>query len=140
MPSKLHQSLLLWATRRMEADGFRLVGYDGQSEQGGVRNALPRPFLLAGLRPDAWAVHSASLVFAFAEAKSSHDIDTKHTRRQLQIFSAVKMRNTQIRCPLYIAVPNSSLVILDYVLEDLKLSSNDNIIKLGLPDVRLRAA
>jgi hypothetical protein len=124
----------------MASDGFSVAGYDGISEQGGRWNGLSPPFPLAGVRPDAWGIHPSTMMFAFAEAKTRSDIDTAHTRRQLRIFSSVKMRASGSRCPLYVAVPQSCLHTLDFVLGDMGLASAENIMALGLPDVLLRAA
>jgi hypothetical protein len=140
MPGHAHQSLLLWAVRKMTADGFVASGYDGKSAQGGEWNHLPAPFALSGIRPDAWGVHPNTLLIAFAEAKTLRDIDTKHTREQLRIILRVRMRGTHVACPLYIAVPRSGLAILSDVVESLELLKSPNIISIGVPDTLLMAA
>jgi len=135
-----HQTLLLWAVRRMVADGFVITGYDGKSAQGGSLNLLPKPFVFAGSRPDAWGIHQTSMLFGFAEAKTPLDIDTAHTRRQIQIFSAVKMKTSRAPCPLYVAVPRSSLSLFQTVLADIGLGGAPTILLLGVPDILLEAA
>ena len=140
MATHSHQTLLLWAVRRMIADGFVITGYDGKSAQGGRLNLLPKPFVLAGSRPDAWGIHQTSMLFGFAEAKTSLDIGTAHTRQQMRTFSAVKMKASGSPCPLYMAVPRSSLSHLQSVLGDLGLSAAPNILPVGVPDILLEAA
>lgn len=138
MPSAAHQSLLLWAARRMCADGFVIAGFDGPAEQAGVWNALPLTFSLHGKRPDAWGVRNEDMLIAFGEAKTPSDVDTKHTRAQLEIFGFAKMRRCGRRCPLFLAVHRSSVSLLDRVLLDLDLLDADHIVRLHIPDILLR--
>ena len=140
MPSPAHQWLLLWAARRMEADGFVLGGFEGPATQGGLRNALPLPFSLRGTRPDAWGLHQKHPLIGFAEAKTVRDVDTQHTRRQLRVFGATKMKNSGNRCPLYIAVPQSAAYALDKVLIDIGLLRAANVVRLHIPDILLKAS
>lgn len=135
MSSVIHQWLLLWAARRMCADGFLLGGFEAPARQAGPWNALPVPFELHGVRPDAWGVRAKDSLMAFAEAKTLTDIDTKHTRTQLRVFGCTKMRETSLKCPLYLAVPRSSVYCLDRVLADLGLLGSRHIIRLHIPDV-----
>jgi hypothetical protein len=91
------------------------------------------------MRPDAWGVRAEDFLMAFAEAKTSHDIDTSHTRAQLRVFGFAKMRNTTCRCPLYFAVPRSSAYRLDRVLNDLGLIGARHVIRLHVPDALIEA-
>lgn len=118
----------------MCADGFLLGGFEAYARQAGVWNALPPPFDLRGVRPDAWGVRTEDLLFAFAEAKTADDIDTKHTRAQLRIFGFIRMRRTVHRCPLYVSVPRSAASKLDRVLADLGLIGAKHVIRLHIPD------
>jgi hypothetical protein len=129
-----HQWLLVWAARRMCADGFLLGGFEAHARQAGVWNALPPPFELRGVRPDAWGVRTEDSLFAFAEAKTADDIDTKHTRAQLRIFGFIRARRTVRRCPLYVSVPRSAAPRLDRVLADLGLIGAKHVIRLHIPD------
>src|SRR5262245_23121382 len=123
----------------MTADGFLLGGFEAYARQAGVWNALPAPFDLQGQRPDAWGVRAEDSLFAFAEAKTSNDIDTRHTRAQLRVFGFTKMRHSVQRCPLYIAIPRSSAYRLDRVLSDLGLISARNVIRLHIPEPLLES-
>src|SRR5437879_480247 len=108
MPSNAHQSLLLWITRKMVADGFVLFGCDGTMDQGGFRNKLCAPPQIGHIRPDACAIAIATGEFAFGEAKTYNDVDTPHTRRQLRILGYLEHRDSGARCRLYFAVPRST--------------------------------
>jgi hypothetical protein len=129
-----HQWLLVWAARRMSADGFLVGGFEAYARQAGIWNALPPPFDLRGVRPDAWGVRTEDSLFAFAEAKTVDDIDTKHTRAQLRVFGFIRMRRTVHRCPLYLSVPRSAAFRLDRVLADLGLIGARHVIRLHIPD------
>jgi hypothetical protein len=138
MPTAPHQWLLLWAARRMTADGFLVGGFEAEAPQAGCWNALPPPFVIAGVRPDGWGIRMQDSLLAFAEAKTSDDIDTKHTRNQLQVFGFTNMRQSAQRCPLYVAIPRSCAYLLDRVLADLGLISARNVVRLHIPDVLLQ--
>ena len=108
----------------MIADGFVVTGYDGKSVQGGHLNLLPKPFVLAGARSDAWGIHQKTMLFGFAEAKTAVDVHSARTRRQMKVFSALKMKHSRTPCPLYVAVPRSALWSqLQYVLHDISGNS-----------------
>lgn len=137
MQSAVHQSLLLWAAKKMTSDGYLLGGYDGPSSRGGFWNNLPVPFELAGVRPDAWGLRRGDAVIGFAEAKTSNDIDNAHTRRQFRVLANARMRATQASCHLYIAIPRSSANALDDVLGELNLLSTAHIHRLHIPEAMI---
>jgi hypothetical protein len=139
MASVAHQWLLVWASRRMEADGFAVAGFDGEAPQGGRWNAMPAPFALAGLRPDAWGVRDDDALLAFAEAKTADDIDNAHTRKQFAAFAraCVGAGGESRRCPLYVAIPRSAAHLLDRVLARIGLAGASNIIRIHVPDILL---
>jgi hypothetical protein len=140
MASVAHQWLLLWASRRMEADGFAVAGFDGQAPQGGAWNAMPAPFSLAGLRPDAWGVREDDALLAFAEAKTADDIDNPHTCKQLSAFARARISSgdESRRCPLYVAIPRSAAHLLDRVLARIGLAGASNVIRIHVPDILLQ--
>ena len=121
----------------MVADGFLLTGFEGHVEQGGAWSALPVPFQLHGIRPDACGVHAEDGVIAFAEAKTQGDIDNAHTRAQLRVLGYARMRDGKARCPLYIAVPRSAAYALDRVLIDVGLIASRHVRRLHIPNVLL---
>jgi hypothetical protein len=137
MPSRTHQTLLLWAARKMAYDGFRVTGYEGRSEQGGVWNALPAPPEFAGARPDAWGYDPDEERLAFAEAKTASDIDTPHTRAQLRAFISLRSFRLGHVCRLYFAAPRSAAHALDRVLADVGLSASRDVVRLHVPDALL---
>jgi hypothetical protein len=136
MAGSLHQTLLLWAARRMTADGFLVAGFDGTVEQGGQFNALPTPFILRGKRPDAWGSDEGSSIIAFAEAKSTGDIGCGRTLNQLRTFGTIRMKSGLL-CPLYIAVPREAAPKLDLALRAAGLASARNVIRLHVPEILL---
>lgn len=121
----------------MVQDGFLLGGFEAPAAQGGVWNALPPPFALKGVRPDAWGLRTDDALLGFAEAKTGGDIDNSHTRTQLRVFGFTRMRTTARYCPLYLAVPQSRASSLDRVLIDLQLSRADHLVRLHVPDALL---
>jgi len=137
MPSHQHQSLLLWGVRRMIADGFRLTGFEGRIDQAGPLDRLPPPFELQGVRPDACGVQADGGLIGFAEAKTEHDVDNAHTRAQLRVLGYTRMRDGQIPCSLYIAVPRSCAYALDRVLIDLGLIAAKHVRRIHVPEVLL---
>jgi hypothetical protein len=138
MAGKAHQWLLLWAARKMCADGFVLGGFEAPVPQGGAWNALPPPFELKGFRPDGWGIRLDESLFGFAEAKSLGDLDTVHTRSQLKTFGHVEIRATGKRCPVYVAVPRSGARLLDRVLKDVGLLGAAHLTRIEVPDALLR--
>ena len=140
MPSSTHQWLLVWAARRMAKDGYVVSGFDGRAPRGDEWDALPRPFNIRGVRPDAWGQHADDQTIAFAEAKTFNDVDTAHTRQQLEILGKVRMKGPKTVCPIYIAVPRSAVYELDRVLIDVGLLRAGNLVRLHIPDVFLQEA
>jgi hypothetical protein len=134
MPSNSHQSLLLWISRKMTADGFLVAACDGSMPQGGLWNALPSPPELDGVRPDACGIAPATGQFAFGEAKTSQDIDTAHTRKQLRVFGRLVSLGGKTACRLYIAVPRSASGVLDRVLGQVGLLGARHLVRLHIPD------
>lgn len=133
-----HQTLLLWAARRMHADGYVVAGFDGTAPQGGNWNLLRAPFKLGGYRPDAWGVTPDSALLAFAEAKTAADILNRHTLEQLRIFGAVKMKSGSNPCALYVAVPREQASKLDAALNAAGLLNAAHIIRMHVPEALLR--
>lgn len=121
----------------MCADGFLIGGFEGPATQAGIWNALPPTFCLHGKRPDTWGMRTEDALMAFGEAKTSSDIDTKHTRTQLEIFGFAKMRRCGRQCPLFLAVPQSSTSQLDRVLIDLGLLGAPHVTRMHIPDALL---
>ncbi len=136
-PSLAHQTLLLWAVRRMCADGFVVAGFDATATQGGFWNGLPPPFQLKGRRPDAWGARPDRTLLAFAEAKTANDINTRHTVAQICIFGTVRMKGGATHCPLYIAVPRTETAPLDQVLIEAGLLGSPHIVRLHVPEILL---
>jgi hypothetical protein len=139
-PGFAHQTLLLWAARRMFADGFVVAGFDSTAAQGGFWNGLPQPFQLKGRRPDAWGARPDRALLAFAEAKTANDINTRHTVAQLRIFGAVRMKGGTTHCPLYIAVSRAEAARLDKVLIETRLLGVSHIVRLHVPEILLGEA
>jgi hypothetical protein len=133
-----HQTLLLWAARRMHADGYVVAGFDGTAPQGGNWNLLRAPFKLGGHRPDAWGMTPYGALLAFAEAKTAADILNRHTLEQLRIFGAVKMKTGSKPCALYVAVPREQAPKLDAALNAAGLLNAAHIIRMHVPEALLR--
>jgi hypothetical protein len=136
MPSLQHQWLLLWIARKMTFDGYLVGGYDGVSPHGGLWNRLPRPFEIARVRPDVWAI-SAGGQLALGEAKTAADVDTRHTRAQLLVLNGVRRRQTGQRCRIYFAAPRSAAARVDRVLIDVGLLRARHLVRIDVPDCLL---
>jgi hypothetical protein len=134
MYSFSHQSLVLWIVRKMQADGYVLSGCDGTVPQGGLWNALPRPYEFASVRPDACGILPATREFAFGEAKTPADIDNSHTRKQLRVFGGLVDKHGRKPCRLYLAVPRSAAPALDRALRQVGLLGATHVVRLHIPD------
>ncbi len=134
MPSTVHQSLLLWALRKMTADGFAVIAKDGNVPNGGLWNQLAPPPLLQHFRPDACALDRATGRFALGEAKTAEDITTPHTKNQLQVFANMTHRSDHDRCRLYLAIPRSAITTLARVLGQVGLLGAPHVVRLHIPD------
>jgi hypothetical protein len=121
----------------MNADGFVPGGFEAPARQGGAWNSLPLPFALKQLRPDAWGLRARDSLLAFAEAKTTDDIDNKHTRSQLRVFGFTHLVDDLRPCPLYVAVPRSCAGVLDRVLADIGLICARHVVRLHVPDILL---
>jgi hypothetical protein len=130
----MHQALLLWAIRKMTADGFAVIAKDGIVPDGGLWNGLAPPPTLKDFRPDACGLDLSTGRLAFGEAKTEADITTSHTRRQLQVFANTIHRSDATRCRLYLAVPRSASTTLDWVLGKLGLLGMPHVVRLHIPD------
>jgi hypothetical protein len=137
MPSTAHQTLLLWIARKMVSDGFRLTGYDGPTPYGGAWNLLPPPFEIAGVRCDACGLASDTWEIGVGEAKTSDDLASEHTKRQLRVFGHLVHKESGAPCRLYIAVPRSAVYALDHALIKTNLIGARHIIRLHIPDAML---
>lgn len=138
MPSSAHQWLLVWNARRMVKDGFMVSGFDGNAPRGEEWSSLPAPFTFCGVRADAWGQRDSGQMIAFGEAKSFHDIDTLHTRRQMEVLGKMKMKGSTAYCPLYISIPRSAVYELDRVLIAVGLLRATNLVRVHVPDVFLK--
>jgi hypothetical protein len=124
----------------MVKDGFIVSGFDGCAPRGEEWSSLSSPFIFRGVRADTWGQRRHDQMIAFGEAKSFHDIDTPHTRRQLDVLGKTRMKGTTVCCPLYIAVPRSAAYELDRVLIDTGLLRARNLVRLHIPDVFVEKA
>lgn len=139
MPSRQHQTLLLWGIRAMQRDGYEMLAVDGYVERSGMPAGLERPPALAGIRPDAYGFNAVENVIGFVEAKTSGDIDNAHTRRQLRTLSQMQMRDASGPCPIYIAIPRAAAYGLDRVLIELGLLRARQVHRIHVPGVFLEA-
>ena len=124
----------------MVTDGFVVSGFDGRAPRGEEWSSLPTPFTFRGVRADVWGRREQDQMIAFGEAKTFHDIDTAHTRRQLAILGKIKMQRAKVGCLLYIAVPHSAVYELDRVLIDVGLMRAKNVVRLHIPDILVEEA
>jgi hypothetical protein len=124
----------------MVKDGFVISGFDGRAPRGQEWSALPMPFTIRSIRPDAWGQREHDQLIAFAEAKTFHDVDTAHTRQQLETLGNLRIKGTSAACPIYVAVPRSAVYELDRVLIDIGLLRAKHLVRLHIPDVFVEEA
>jgi len=139
MPSATHQDLLLWALRKMTADGYLPVASDGAISRGGFWNLLPTPAQTGHFRPDAYGINAHSGALAFGEAKIASDIATVHTLKQLSTFGRLFDRSQNDWCKLYVAVPRSAALLLDRTLAKAGLLGNKHVFCMYVPDCMVGA-
>lgn len=118
----------------MIADGFLISACDGPLPQGGSCNQLPFTPDLGGVRADAVGCREHSGEFAVGEAKTSDDINTRHTRKQLCAFANLLRKASSPGSRLYIAVPRSAAPALDRVLCHTGLATDPHVVRLYIPD------
>jgi hypothetical protein len=132
--STAHQTLVLWTIRKMLADGFVPMAYDGNVPQFDCERRLIYPPNLGGLRPDALAFSPVMGSFAFGEAKTENDLDSDHTRRQFRRYAAITSDGALSRSVIYIATPRSAAMALDRLLRDVGLFTARQVRRLHIPD------
>ena len=132
--STAHQTLVLWTIRKMLADGFVPMAYDGNVPQFDCERCLHYPPNLGSLRPDAVAFSPVMGSFAFGEAKTEDDLDSGHTRRQFRRYAAITSGSTLSSSAIYIATPRSAAMALDRLLWDVGLITARHVRRLHIPD------
>jgi hypothetical protein len=136
-PSTTHQVLVMWAIRKMQADGFVPVAYDGKLPQFDCERRLHHPPTIGGVRPDAFAFSPEEGSFAFAEAKTYDDLNSDHTKRQLRRYARVSLSSSRNPPCIYIATPRSAAMALDRLLFDAGLITARHIRRMHIPDCLL---
>ena len=121
----------------MTRDGIVLTGFEGPAPYAGAWNQLPPPFSIAGVRCDASGVVPETDEIAMGEAKTSDDLATEHSHRQLRVLGGLVDKRSRAPCRLYIAVPRSAAYELDRALIATGLISARHVIRLHIPDVLL---
>ena len=133
-PSTAHQTLVMWAVRKMQADGFVPMACDGILPQFDCERHLRYPPNLGGLRPDAVAFSPLRSTFAFAEAKTEDDLDSEHTKHQLRRYATLIGDVGFGTGCVYISTPRSAAMALDRLLRDANLLTAKQIRRLHIPD------
>jgi hypothetical protein len=139
IPSATHQALVMWALRKMQADGFVPVAYDGKLSQFDCQRRLQYPPIVSGVRPDVFAFSPSNGVFAFGEAKTVNDIESPHTKQQLLSYARMTGRTCGDQAALYIVVPRSGSRALDRVLEEVGLIAAKQVRRMHVPDCFVEA-
>jgi len=124
----------MWAIRKMQADGFIPMAYDGNIPQFDCERRLSYPPNLGSLRPDAIAFSPAMGIFAFGEAKTEDDLDSDHTRQQFRRYAAIAFDSFLSRSAIYVATPRSAEMALDRLLRDVGLIGTRHVRRLHIPD------
>lgn len=132
--STAHQTLVMWAIRKMQADGFVPIAYDGNLPQFDCERRLHYPPNLGGLRPDAIAFSPVIGSFAFGEAKTEDDLDSDHTRNQFRRYATITSDCDFSRNAIYVAIPRSAAMALDRLLRDVGLIAARHVRRLHIPD------
>jgi len=133
-PSMTHQILVMWALRKIQADGFIPLAYDGVLPQFDCQRRLQYPPIVSGIRPDAFAFSPSNGVFAFGEAKTVFDVESTHTRHQLLSYARMTGLGGDGQACLYIVVPRSASKLLDRVLAEVGLIAARQLRRMHIPD------
>ena len=133
-PSTAHQTLVMWAVRKMQADGFVPMACDGILPQFDCERLLHCPPNLGRLRPDAIAFSPKLSAFAFAEAKTEDDLCSEHTKLQLRRYAELLDENGIGAVCVYICIPRSAAIALDRLLRDVGLLTSKRIRRLHIPN------
>jgi|SRR5579875_897561 len=131
-PSIAHQSLVMWAIRKMQADGYVPFAYDGRIPRFDCLNQMLRSQEVNGLRPDALGYSDVIDGFALAEAKTPDDLLSSHTKYQLYRYKLLLSASGKVR--LYFATARSAAPTADRVLQAAGLHVTRSIMRLHIPD------
>lgn len=136
MPSRSHQWLVTWVTRKMAQDGFHVTNVDGRLPQSiAGRPAVGRT---GRFRPDAVG-YSESGEVALGEAKTANDICCLHTAEQLKEFAGARSPVTGREARIYVGVPWSGVRELDRVLGQADLLGSSRVVRIHVPDCFLES-
>jgi hypothetical protein len=124
----------MWALRKMQADGFTPIAYDGTLPQFDCQRRLQYPPIVSGVRPDAFAFSPSNGVFAFGEAKTVGDIESTHTKQQLLSYARMTTSARDNHAQLYIVVPRSGSKRLDKILAEVGLIAAKQVHRMHVPD------
>ena len=136
MPSEIHQWLVVWLCRRMERDGYAIVGADAYNSASLLPRLVSHSLVLGHFRPDAIALHRDSSRMAIGEAKTAHDILNTHTWKQLGAMSCLNDQRGR-RATVYFAFPRSCLEAAAKMVLRLGIRPALRIKLISIPDTLL---
>lgn len=131
-----HRWLVIWLSRRLEREGFAPIAVDSCDSPKNILATLPKPILIAGIRPDILAVHGRSGALAIGDAKSANDLLNDHTVKQLRAMLSVRDAAGRL-AQVYLAFPSSALATAAKVVLRVGLKQALRIHLLPVPDPML---
>ena len=136
MPSDAHQWLVVWLSRRINGDGFSLVGADAGRASSLIRGTPLCSVSIGVVRPDVIGVSQGDRSIAFGEAKTAGDLNNAHTWNQLAVMLGA--RDSRGRRPkVYLAFPSSCLKVAAKSLMKVGLQAAVRVTLVPIPDVLL---
>lgn len=137
MPSECHRWLVVWLSRRLEREGYRLVAADSYESPKDILASLPVVPIVAATRPDLLAVNRRSGLIALGDAKTPTDLSNSHTIMQLRAM--LRLRDRAGRpARVYLAFPRSALALAAKVVMRLGFPDALRVRLVAVPDVMLR--
>ena len=134
MASNKHQMIAGIVARKMKEAGYTIVAFDGKCYWIGERELQIPPALLKH-RPDLIGINTADEI-CIGEAKTTSDITTKRTKRQLADFINLKSKSGK-EIFFFVGIPLSGKQIFLKVTQELNLENKKNLITITVPDILL---
>lgn len=128
MASKAHQFIADLIARRMNLEGYEVVGFEGASEVEAIKLKLPPKILRH--RPDLIGIKPSGV--AIGEAKTADDL-TVRTLEQLQDFTNDTNWSNQIGHQVFFGIPMSVQDKFQKIIKDLGVN-DENLTILPVPD------
>ena len=134
MASEKHQIIAGIVARKMKEMGYSIVAFDGKSFWIGEKE-IHIPLALVKHRPDLIGINANNEI-CIGEAKTTIDITTKRTRRQLIDFSNIKSKSDR-EVMFFVGTPLSGKQLILNIIQEVGLKNKNNLVIITVPDILL---